>query len=270
MENKASKEEFEEKYTLWIQSVAKDTAFALNQLKPDEMRKIITLNDQYLREPESVYGTDGLETARSLVPENILLLSTDAVVFSQSIFVRMPSILDYAVALSRRYYLGSWYSIITLNRMYLRDASETMLRYTLEHQLLQKEIYEKNIGGTEIRKFTPEEKRKISDETLKKAIEKTGMTGEELVKERQLMLKISSVSPLIPKPFAEAALYWHVETHLEGLKKYGEPSKTEKEDEIGRKLNSDFKEWLDFSTNTYRTFVTDIKKELNYMDYGYA
>ena len=261
---------FEEEYALWLKSAAKDVAFALNQLKPDEMRRIISLNEQYLKEPESVYGTDGLEVIRPLAPPNILLLSTDAVVFSQSIFVRMPSIFDYAVAMNRRYYLGSWYSIITLNRMYLKEASDTMLRYMLEHELQQKKIYEENLMTTEKKKFTPEEKRKISDETLEKAIEKTGITREEIIKENQLMLKVSSVSPLIPKPFAETALYWYIEKNMEEFRHFGEASRTEEEDKLGKKLNSDFKEWIDFSINSYKVFLSEVKKELNYMDYGYV
>lgn len=131
MQKQLSKKEFEEDYTLWIKSAAKDIAFSLNQLKPHEIKRIIARSEQYLEEPGSVYGTDGLEAARKLVPENIILLSTDAVVFSQSIFVRMASVFDYAVALNRRYYLGSWYSIITLNMKYLEEASENMLKFTL-------------------------------------------------------------------------------------------------------------------------------------------
>lgn len=269
MNGALSKEEFEKEYTFWIQSAAKDIAFSLNQLGPGLRKDILIKNEQYMREPESVYGDTGLETARRFVPENILLLSTDAVVFSQSIFVRMSGVFDYAVALNRRYYLGSWYSIITLNTMYLKEASEVMLRYTLEHELLQKEIYEENIRSG-VRKFTPEEKKKISDDALNKAIEKSGITPEEISREKQLMLEISSISPLIPKPFAETALYWYVEKNLDELKHLGEPSKSEKEDKIGKKLNSDFKEWLDFSTNIYKMFLTDIKSEMNYRDYSYA
>ncbi len=266
----SSRQEFEESYILWIRSAAKDIAFALNQLKPEEVRKIIAMNEQYLKEPESVYGRDGLEKASGLVSPGILLLFTDAVVFSQSIFLRMPSIFDYAVAMNRRYYLGSWYSIITLNRTYVKDASETMLRYTLEHELLQKEIYEEALMGTEQKKFTPEEKRKISDETLKRAVEKTGITPDELTRENQLMLKVSYTSPLLPKPFAEAALYWYMEKNRNEFKEYGKASRAEREDELGKKLNTDFKEWLDFSVNTYKVFLEDLKKELNYSDYGYA
>ncbi len=269
MQKQLSKKEFEEEYTLWIQSAAKDIAFAISQLKPHEIKSIIGRGEQYLEEPESVYGTGGLEAARKIAPQNILLLSTDAVVFSQSIFVRMPSVFDYAVALNRRYYLGSWYSIITLNSKYLEEASQTMLRFTIEHELLQKEVYEENIRN-EARKFTPEEKRKISDETLTRAIEKSGITREEIASEKALMLKISHNSPLIPKPFAETALYWYVERHLNELKYLGEPSMNEKEDSLGKKLNSDFKEWIDFSAGVYRLFLSEVKKELNYTDYGYA
>ncbi len=269
MQRRLSKREFKKEYTMWIQSAAKDIAFALNQLKPDEIRRIITRSEQYLNEPGSVYGTDGLEPVKDLVSSDILLLSTDAVVFSQSIFVPVPSVFDYAVALNRRYYLGKWYPIITLNKKYLEEASLTMLRYTVEHELLQKEIYEENMRNG-IRKFTPEEKRKISDETLNKAIEKSGITGDEINKEKQLMLKISSISPLIPKPFAETALYWYVEKNIEELKIYGMASRTDKEDKLGKRLNSDFRGWIDFSTDTYRIFLSDVKKELNYMDYGYA
>ncbi|MBU4373475.1 MAG: hypothetical protein KKD69_03630 [Euryarchaeota archaeon] len=266
---KRSSEKFEEEYTLWISSTAKDIAFTLNQLKPDEIKNILTRNEQYLEKPESVFGTDGLEQVKKLAPPNLLLLSTEAVVFSQSIFAPVPGVLDYAVAMNRRYYLGSWYSIITLNTMYIEEASETILRYALFHELLQKEIYEENMGSG-AHKFTPEEKRKISNETLNKAIEKSGITSDELLKEQELMQKISLHSPPIPKPFAETALYWYMEKNLEELKHFGEASRTEKEDAIGKKLNSDFKGWLDFSTNTYKIFLTNVKKELNYMDYGYA
>ena len=264
-----TKDKFKEEYTRWIRSAAKDIAFGLNQLKQDEVKRIISLNEQYLKEPESVYGIDGLEAVKKLVPENILLLSTDAVVFSQSIFSPLPSVFDYAVALSRRYYLGMWYSILTFNKTYLKEATEIMIRYTVEHELLQKEVYEENLR-TKPRKFTPEEKRKISIDTLKQAIEKTGITQEELERENQIMLKISSVSPLIPKPFAETALYWYLEKNIENLRHLGEVSRTEKEEELGKKLNSDFKEWMDFSMYTYRIFLSDIKKELDYMGYSYA
>jgi hypothetical protein len=266
---KLSREKFEEEYRLWISLAAKDVASALNRLKPDETRNIIARNEQYLEKPGSVFGTSGLDSIRKLVPLNIVLLSTDAVVFSQSIFAPLPGVFDYAVAMYRRYYLGSWYSIITLNTMYLEEASETMLKYALFHELLQKEIYEENMRSG-VRKFTPMEKRKISNETLNRAIESSGITQDELLEENELMQKVSFHSPLIPKPFAETALYWYMEQNLEEFKQYAEASKTEKEEEVGKKLNSDFKGWLDFSTSIYSMFLASVKKELNYMDYGYA
>ena len=269
MRKRLSKKEFEKEYTLWVQSAARDISFALNQLKHNEMKKIITRSEQYLKEPESVYGTLGLEIIKELVPPGILLLSTDAVVFSQSIFVPVPGVFDYAIALNRRYYLGAWYPIITLNKKYLEEASLTMLKYTIEHELLQKDIYEENMRNG-ARNFSPQEKRKISDETLTKAIEKSGITKEELSKEKELMLKISAISPLIPKPFAETALYWYVEKNRDELKTYGTASRTKKEERIGKKLNADFKRWIDFSTKTYKIFLSGVKKELNYMDYGYG
>ena len=266
---KISREKFEKEYTLWISSAAKDVASALNRLKPGEIRNIISQNEQYLEKPESVFDTSGLDSIRKLAPPDIVLLSTDAVVFSQSIFAPIAGVFDYAVAMNRRYYLGSWYSIITLNTMYLEEASETMLKYALFHELLQKEIYEENMRNG-VRKFTPPEKRKISNETLNRAIENSGITPDELLQENELMQKVSFHSPLIPKPFAETALYWYMEQNMEELKQYAGASKTEKEEEVGKKLNSDFKGWLDFSNNIYRMFITGVKKELNYLDYGYA
>ena len=265
-----SKKKFEEEYSKWITFAAKDIAFSLNRLKANDMKNILTRNEQYLEKPESVFGSSGLETIKKLSTQNILFLSTDAIVFSQSIFAPFPGVFDYAIALNRRYYIeGSWYSIITLNSTYLEEASQTILKYALFHELLQKEIYEENMRNG-IRKFSPEEKRKISNETLDKAIENSGITPEELMKEKDLMLHISSNSPLIPKPFAETALYHYVEKNLDELKDYREQSITDKEDTIGKKLNSDFKDWLDFSTETYSKFLKEVKNELNFMDYGYA
>ena len=265
-----SKKKFEQEYSLWISSAAKDIAFSLNQLKPSDIKTIIALGEQYLERPDSVFGTSGLDQVKKLTPENILFLSTGAVVFSQSIFAPFPGVFDYAVALNRRYYIeGSWYSIITLNTTYIEEANDTILKYAIFHELLQKEIYEENMRNG-VRKFSPEEKRRISNDTLNKAIESSGITPAELIAEKELMLRISSNSPLIPKPFAETALYHYVEKNLEKLKDFRENSRTEKEDSIGKKLNADFKEWLDFSTDTYRKFLGQVKKELNYMDYGYA
>lgn len=265
-----SKKKFEDEYSIWIISAAKDIAFSLNRLKSKDIKKIIARNEQYLENPEWVFGSKGLDAVRKLTRENILFLSTDAIVFSQSIFAPFPGVFDYAVALNRRYYIeGSWYSIITLNTKYIEESSETILKYAIFHELLQKEIYEENMRNG-IRKFSPEEKRKISNDTLNKAIESSGITPDEIMIEKELMLRISSNSPLIPKPFAETALYHYVAKNLEELKEFREKSSTEKEDTIGKKLNADFKEWLDFSTDIYRKFLGEVKKELNYMDYGYA
>ena len=265
-----SKKEFEEQYSLWISSAARDIAFSLNRLKPSGIKKIIARNEQYLERPESVFDVIGLDEVKKLAPGNILFLSTDAVVFSQSIFAPFPGVFDYAVALNRRYYIeGSWYSIITLNTTYIEEANETILKYAIFHELLQKEIYEENMRNG-VRKFSPDEKRKISNDTLNKAIESSGITPDELMTEKELMLQISSNSPLIPKPFAETALYHYVEKNLGELNDFREKSSTEKEDTIGKKLNADFKAWLDFSTDTYRKYLRELKKELNYMDYGYA
>lgn len=265
-----SKKMFEEQYSQWIRSAAKDIAFSLNRLNATDLKKIIKRNEQYLEEPESVFDPACPDSIRNLTKEKILFLSTDAVVFSQSIFAPFPGVFDYAVAMNRRYYIeNSWYSIITINRAYIDKASETILKYAIFHELLQKEIYEENMRNG-IRKFTPEEKRKISNDTLNKAIENSGITPDELMAEKDIMLDISSNSPLIPKPFAETALYHYVEKSIAELGDFQEKSSNEKEDNIGKKLNSDFKEWLGFSTNIYRKFLADVKKELNYMDHGYA
>jgi len=124
-----SKKKFEEEYSQWIIFAAKDIAFSLNRLKANDLKKIITRNEQYLEKPESVFGTCGLDIVKQLSAQNILFLSTDAIVFSQSIFAPFPGVFDYAVALNRRYYIqGSWYSIITLNSTYLEGASQNILK----------------------------------------------------------------------------------------------------------------------------------------------
>ena len=52
-----SKKKFEEEYSFWIGSAAKDIAFSLNRLKPSDIRIIIALNEKYIEKPESVFGT---------------------------------------------------------------------------------------------------------------------------------------------------------------------------------------------------------------------
>jgi hypothetical protein len=55
-----SKKKFEEEYSKWISFAAKDIAFSLSRLKPDDLKKIIIRNEQYLEKPESITSTSGL------------------------------------------------------------------------------------------------------------------------------------------------------------------------------------------------------------------
>ena len=69
-----SKKKFEEEYSLWISSAARDIAFALNRLKPGDKTRIIARNEEYLEKPESVFGASGLDAVKELTQESILFI----------------------------------------------------------------------------------------------------------------------------------------------------------------------------------------------------
>jgi len=198
MQKQLSKKEFEEEYTLWIQSAAKDIAFAFSQLKPHEQKGIIGKSEKYLREPESVYSTEGLEfRQKNGSREHYFALHWCCGLSRRAFFSGWHLSLIMLLHWTGDIYLGSWYSIITFNRKYLEEARNRCCGSPWNMNCFQKEVYE-GISGSEAKKFTPEDKRKISDETLNKAIEKSGITREEIAAEKVLMLRILTIHLLSP------------------------------------------------------------------------
>jgi len=265
---------FEKEYEEWIRSAARDVASGLRKLEPARIKNIMGFYEKCSRNPSSMYEEIQSERERvqGLVDlKGVILLTTEAVIFSPSIFTQRESYFDYAIAMNRRYYLDSWFTIITINKAYLRLASDTMLKYTLLHELYQKEMYEIRLKEG-LRLFKPEEKRLINLEAKRKSIDVSGITEEELLREIELMLSLTTTFPLVPKPFAETCLFRYLEENLDKLKGLGNKSSLDSDEKIGKTLYSDFIDWIDFSLEAYRLFLGELKRELDftYLEYGYG
>lgn len=224
-----------------------------------------------LENPQSVFHA-APDRVKKLAGERLktfVLVETDAVSFFPSLYSPSPIILDYAVAMNRRFYCrGLWFSIISLNSQYIEQTTDRMLAFALEHEFQMNNLYDE--ATTNLRSLSPEEKRQIYETALRESAEKLDITQEEMVEEEMLMLQFSNTQPLIPKPYAEMALLCYLEDGFEMLEKFGAMSKSLEEDTFGRGLYEEFRGWADFSYRTYHLFVREILSNLEESYRGYV
>lgn len=109
--------------------------------------------------------------------QGILLLSTDMVAFAPSIFMQRQNILDYTIAMNRRFFFRIyWFPIIGINQAFIEQADERMLHLLFEHELLQNKIYIEYVTAHGCRPLSFDEKRAINGQALQQAIERSGIT----------------------------------------------------------------------------------------------
>jgi len=261
-----SKSKLEDGDRRWLARAAGEVAEMLKKLEVNEIIKILDFYDVSLLNPASLHtplAREEEELIKRLVGENrvksTILLKTKALIFAPSILAPSPRYLDYGTAIHRRFFIrGTWFSIIALNEAYLTSASELMLRYMIEHELAQGELY-KALSEQRVRSPDREMKRLIYEKARLRAIQQSGIEEDELEKERQLILELCSKYPVIPVHFASAALFIYLDKNWATVKQFGVPSKDDMEEELAK---TNFSAWADSSLELFRLFLKELRKEL--------
>lgn len=273
-----AEEGFNEEYIAWMQHTAKVVAATLKELEPARITEILAYYEAYIEHPASMHiplePGEG-ELIAHLVGKDrikhILLMKTEAIIFAPSILAPYACTLDYGTAMYRRYPLrGLWFSVIALNDAYLKSATRSMLRYMLEHELAQGEIYAE-LAMQQVKTLSLELKGLIHEEARMRAIQWSCISTEEVNQERALILELAARYPLVPVHLASASLFRYLEENWELVKQFGLPSRDEREKELEIPLEK-LVEWSDFSISAFKLFLKDLKKELTSTgtEYGIA
>ncbi len=267
-EEEEIRKKYEDEYVAWVQVAAKEITATLKNLDFDKINKIVGFYEKSLEHPASMHlplESEEEETIEKLVGKNRLkntiLLKTNALIFAPSILAPSTSSLDYGTAMHRRFFLrGLWFSVIAMNEAYIKSATETMLRYMIEHELALGEYY-KELAMRNVKVLTPVMKGVIHEETRSKAIIKSGISDDEVEQERQLILDLSAQYPIVPTHFASASLFRYLEENWEEVKQFGLVSENELEKEWEIPAEK-IAEWTDFSRNSFKTFLNELKREI--------
>ncbi len=275
----AEREQFEQHYRQWITLVASDIALPMRNAERSVIEAVLDRCEQYQKDPPSMYTAipDDLRArlerlVGSYRMQGILLLSTEMVSFSPSIFMQRQNILDYAIAMNRRFFFRIyWFPIIVINQAFIEQADERMLHFLFEHELIQNEMYTEHVTAHGYHPLSFDEKRVINGQALQQAIERSGITQEEHIREHELMQEISMSAPPVPKAFAETALFEYLDRHWEEIKDLGVKGETESEAEFEAMVAQEHG-WIDFSHEIYGLFLTELKRKLDvtYHEYGYV
>jgi hypothetical protein len=258
----------DEAYIAWLRAAADEIAETLKTLDPHRITQIINWYNHYRDRPASLHGpldADEEETIKRLIGSdrlrNITLLKTKALIFTPSILAPHGGSLDYGTAMYRRYSLhGLWISVIAVNEAYLKTATRSMLHYLLEHQLAQGEIYA-DLAVHDVKELSTEMKGAVHEEARMKAIQWSGISSEEVERERQLIIELSTQHPLVPVHFASASLFKYLEENWATIEQYGVASRNESEQALEIPLE-ELAAGADSAINFFTIFLKELKKEL--------
>jgi hypothetical protein len=267
-----NREQFEQEYRDWILLMARDAAVRLAMMPPEKREEVLSayrrLKDprmvmRKICEEERILGLAGERLA------GFIAVETPAVAFFPSMYSYLPGALDYAVAMNRRFFAGGlWYPMIALNSEYIRRASDRILAFTLEHELVMSRLFMEISGN--LRSLSTDDKREITDSAGKISSQKLGITPEELREDETLMNQLSLSQPLIPKSYAERAMLIYLEDQLPDLEGFGQKSRSQEEAALGEELYREFRGWSEFSQETYELFVREIVSLLRDVHSGYG
>jgi len=282
--------QFEREYLAWLKFSAREIAESLRRLSAERREEIFAFYEMVLREPEKMHsplssderkrlerilgggardehasvsasGASGASERAVKAGErlrSVVLLKTPAVVFAHAIFPT-SSLFDVGVAMHRRFFVrGRWFAVISLNASYLEIASDAMLRYMLEHELIQGEMYEE-LARMNVRHLSPELKGAYHEAARIEAIRRTGISEEEVRSEEELIRELSLKAPIVPTAFASSSIYLHILRNYEAFEKFGWESRDEIEREWERN-SLEFASWIDFSVHSFGVFVSELKR----------
>ena len=267
-DDKLRRRDDDAEYIKWLQTKAEEIAETLKKLEPHRINQIIKSYGQYLRHPASLHvplEDDEEERIKQLVGndrlENIILLKTKAFIFAPSILAPTEDCLDYGAAMYRRFSLhGLWFSVIAMNEEYLKSATKNMLRYMLEHELAQGEIYAE-LAGQDIKNISLDMKGVIHEDARRKAIQQSGISDREVEQESQLIIDLSAHHPLVPVHFASASLFKYLTENWEQVKQFGCVSQNETEKELEMSTEK-LAEWADSAIKSFKIFFKALKREI--------
>ena len=274
--------QFEREYLAWLKFSAREIAESLKRLGAERREEIFAFYERVLREPEKMHsplssderkrlerilgggarGEHASVSASEVATEeglrSVVLLKTPAVVFAHAIFPA-SSFFDVGVAMHRRFFVGGrWFAVISLNASYLEIASDAMLRYLLEHELIQGEMYEE-LARMNVRHLSPELKGAYHEAARLEAIRRTRISEEEVRSEEEIIRELSLKEPLVPTGFAASSIYLHLLRNYEALRHFGWESRDDIEREWER-LSHEFASWIEFSVHSFGVFVSELKR----------
>lgn len=266
------RERFEEDYRDWIRLMSRDAANRLSALPPHKQKCALKAYEDF-KDPGLVFRELAQEQrVRSLAGERIssfIVIETSSIIFFPSICSPIPGALDYAVALNRRLFCRKlWFPIIALNSEYIRQSPDRTLAFALEHEFEMSRIYQDI--SSRLRIISPDEKRDIMIRAQETSQKKLTITAEELIEDEHLMHQLSLSCPILPKPYAEMAMFHYLEANLPRLEPFARKSTSPEEEAFGEELAAEFSSWSDFSAKTYQLFVREIVANLRETNQGYA
>jgi hypothetical protein len=267
---------FEEDYRCWIRLLSRDAACRLFALQKPLQNEVLRSYHDF-RDPGLVYRElSQAERIRGLARERIssfIVIETDAIIISPSISSPLAGAMDYAVAMNRRLFCQKkWYPIISLHSGYIRQSSDRILAFALEHEFEMSRIYQEIFSSPQPahRRLSSEEKHEIMATALETSKTKLTITPDELLEDEQLMHQLAFTSPLLPKPYAEMAMLHYLKANLPCLEPRGTGSSSPEEEAFGEELAAEFAGWSQFSKETYDLFVREIAANLRDANRGYA
>ncbi len=200
---------------------------------------------------------------------SFVVIETDAITFFPTVYSQIPGVLDFAVATNRRLFCqGLWFPVISLNSEYIRQSSDRILRFALEHEFEMNRIYQEI--SLNLKALSQGEKREVMDSAKEISRDRLKITAEELIEDEKLMIHLSKTQPLLPKPYAEKAMLLYLETNMPKLYSFGLKSRSPEEESFGEELYEEFQGWSRFSQDTYEFYVREIQCNLRDANLGYG
>ncbi|MCW7078759.1 MAG: hypothetical protein OCU22_06510 [Canidatus Methanoxibalbensis ujae] len=272
------RKKFEDEYIMWLKLSARDIASTLKMLDERRREEIFSFYERISRYPEDMHSPLshderarlerilGAERAEKLT--NTIFMKTEAAIFAHPIFQTSSSFFDVGVAMHRRFFVsGRWFAVIALNELYIEIASDRMIHYLIEHELIQGEMYEE-LARMNVRYLSDALKGAYHEAARIEAARKTGISEYEIHREEDLIREIATRAPLVPTGFAATSIFLYLMRNYDTVEHFGWHSRDEKERELER-LSLDFATWIDFSIHTFGSFVNELKKLVR-MERDYA